>query len=152
MTVPPPVLADALHEGESARWAGTVEVERDVHRALMVTDRRIVLEEPNRSGGWVGLDIVDLAERGMLLPYSTVLSIAAQSSAGPVRYSLRAVDPRTFDGIEWPPEAQPLIERQLAGAAASRERVRQSLGRIVATTIAALGLLLAILAIVLLIS
>jgi len=145
-------LADALREDEEARWTGTVEVERDVNRELMVTDRRIVLEEPGQPGGWVGLDISDLAEGGTLLPYSTVLSIAAQSTQGPVRYSLRAVNPRTFDGIEWPRDAQPLIDKQLADAAASRERVRQSLGRIVAVTIAGLGLLLVVLAVVLLLT
>lgn len=145
-------LSDALHEGEQSRWTGTVETERDVHRALMVTDRRIVLEEPAQPGGWVGLDIHDLAEQGGLLPYSTVLAITAQSTQGPVRYSLRAVEPRTFDGIAWPSDVQPSIERRLAEAAASRARVRQSLGRIVAVTIAALGLLLLILAIVLLVT
>jgi hypothetical protein len=145
-------LADALREDEESRWTGTVEVERDVNRALMVTDRRIVLEDPVQPGGWVGLDIQDLAEHGTLLPYSTVLAIAAQSTQGPVRYSLRAVEPHTFDGIDWPRDAQPLIDKQLADAAASRERVRQSLGRIVAVTIAGLGLLLVILAVVLLVT
>ena len=145
-------LADALHDGERARWTGTVEVERDVRRALMVTDRRIVLEEPSQAGGWVGLDIRTLAEHGTLLPYSTVLSIAAQSTEGPVRYSLRAVDPRTFDAIDWPADVRPAIERQLDDAAASRARARQSLGRIVAVTIAALGLLLVVLAAVLLLA
>lgn len=142
-------LAAALREGEPTRWSGTVEVERDVRRALVVTDHRIVLEEPAQPGGWVGLDILQLAEHGRLLPYSTVLAISAQSTQGVVRYSLRAVDPPTFDGIEWPRDAQPLIEGQLADAAASRERARQSLGRIVAVTIAGLGLLLVVLAVVL---
>ncbi len=144
-------LADALHEGEEARWTGTVELERDDRRELVVTDRRILLSEAAQPGGWVGLDIRDLAEHGMLLPYSTVLALAAQSTQGPVRYSLRAVDPRTFDGIEWPPDVRPAIDRQLAEAAASRERVRATRGRIVAATIVGLGLLLALLAVVLLV-
>lgn len=150
--VPPPALADALHEGERARWAGTVETEPRERRALMVTDRRIVLEEPARPGGWVGADIADLAEHGVILPYSSVLTVVAPGTDGAVRYSLRAVEPRTFDGIDWPPEARPLIERQLADAAASRARVREQLGRIVAVTIVGLGLLLVVLAIVLLLA
>ena len=149
MSAPPGILAGALHEGETARWTGTVETDRDVHRALMVTDRRIVVEDPDQPGGWAGLDIRQLAEHGVLLPYSTVLTIAAQSTQGKVRYSLRAADPRTFDGIEWPQDVQPLIDKQLADAAASRERGRASLGRIVAVTIVGLGLLLVVLALVL---
>ena len=68
------------------------------------------------------------------------------------RSVLRAVDPGTFDGIEWPPDVRPAIDRQLAEAAASRERVRASLGRIVAVTIVGLGLLLVVLALVLLLT
>ena len=143
-------LAAALHEGETARWTGTVETEADVRRALMVTDRRIVLEDPSQPGGWVGLDIGELAEHGVLLPYQTMLHLRAETAEGPVRHSLRAVDPRTFDGIDWPHDAQPAIDRQLADAAESRARVRQSLGRIVGLTIAGLGGLLVVLLLVLL--
>lgn len=146
----PPALADALREGESARWSGTVEVEPRERRALMVTDTRLVLEDAQQVGGWVGMDVVDVAEHGVLLPYSSVLNVVAPSSSGTVRWSLRAVDPPSFDGIEWPAAAQPLIERQLAEAAESRARMRQQLGRIVAVTIAGLGLLLVVLAIALL--
>lgn len=145
-------LAAALREGERVRWTGRVTTMPRRERRLTVTDRRLILEEPDQPGGWVGFDIVELAEHGVLLVGGELLTLAARTPDGRVRYELRPVEPRTFDGIEWPPEARPLIEQQLRRSAEARAELRSQLRLVVAGTIAGLTLILVVLVAVLLLT
>jgi hypothetical protein len=131
-----------LQPGEEVRWRGNVRAPFD-QRELVVTDRRLILTDAAQEA----VDIMEAAEYGVLLVRSVTL-IAAPAGGEP-RLDLRAVDPPTFDGIEWPEQALPLIAEQKARAERASAQLRRSLGSIVAITIVGLGVLLVVLVLVL---
>jgi hypothetical protein len=146
-----PPLDIAFESGEEERWRGIVRVPVD-RREMVVTDRRIVLSQPEAEPPWVGIDIVDLAEHGVLLVRDYMITIAAETPEGRFRVEVRPVAPSTFEGIDWPAAARPGIERQLAAQAAASAELRRTLGRVVAGTIIGLTLLLVVLVLVLLLA
>jgi hypothetical protein len=144
-------LEAALSPGEPVRWEGVVRAPVD-RLEMLVTDRRIVLEQPDRDPPWVALDIVELADHGVLLVRDYMLTMAAETPEGRVRLEVRPVVPSTFEGIDWPEAARPGIERQLAEQARMSAELRGTLGRVVAGTIVGLTLLLIVLVLVLLLT
>ena len=144
-------LDAALQAGEGERWRGVVRAPVD-RLEMLVTDRRIVLEQPDRDPPWVALDIVDLADDGVLLVRGYMLTMAAETPEGRLRFEVRPVAPSTFEGIDWPEEARPGIERQLERQVEMSAELRRTLGRVVAWTIAGLTLVLIVLVLVLLLA
>jgi hypothetical protein len=65
-----------------------------------------------------------VAEHGVVLVRSFLLTLAASTPEGIYRRELRPARPRSFAGIPWPPEAIPLLSAQLER---SREEARKSL-------------------------
>ena len=129
------------------RWRGTVAVTPYDRRALVVTDDALVVEGAAER---IEFDLRALAADGVLLPFETTLTLLDRSAAAePARLQLRAVDPPTFDGIDWPPDVRELVEAQMAASEAARVALRRQLTLLVAGTIAGLGLLLVVLVVVL---
>ena len=144
-------LDEALEPGEEVRWRGTVRAPVD-RLGMLVTDRHVVLEQPDREPPWIAIDAAELAEHGVLLVRDYMLTMVAETAEGRLRLEVRPVDPPTFEGIEWPEAARPGIERQLAASAAASAELRRTLVRLVAGTIAGLTLLLIVLVVVLLLA
>ena len=136
----------------SERWRGTVTVDPHEPRVMTVDDRTLAVEDPIGSARRLEFDLRELGENGVLLPYSTTMTLVDRSTPEQRRLQLRAADPPTFDGIDWPPDVRELIDAQLAAAAAARARLQSQLGRVVAGTIAGLALVLLLLALVLLLT
>ena len=133
-------------------WRGTVAVEPDDRRVMTVTDGSLTVDDPTGAARRVEFDLRELAERGVLLAYSSTLTLVDRSRAEPLRLQLRAVDPPSFDGIDWPDDVRAGIDAQLAAAAAASAKLRSQLGRVVAVTIVGLGALLLVLVVVLLLA
>ena len=133
-------------------WRGTVAVEPDDRRVMTVTDESLTVDDPTGAARRVEFDLRELAERGVLLAYSSTLTLVDRSRAEPLRLQLRAVDPPSFDGIDWPDDVRAGIDAQLAAAAAASAKLRSQLGRVVAVTIVGLGALLLVLVVVLLLA
>jgi hypothetical protein len=148
----PSELERALSPGEVVAWSGIVTAMGHSRRAMAVTDARILLADPDAPAGWIGIDIVDLARLGVLLPRDTLLTIAARTSDELLRLELRPVDPPSFADIVWPAVAQPLIDEQFARSERARLELRRTLVRVVVGTIAGLTLLLVVLTLVLLLA
>ena len=133
-------------------WRGTVAVEPEGRRVMTVTDQSLTVEDPTGVARRIEFDLSELAERGVLLAYSSTLTLVDRSRPEPLRLQLRAVDPPSFDGIDWPQDVRAGIDAQLAAAAAASAKLRSQLGRVVAATIMALGALLLVLVLVLLLA
>jgi len=144
-------LDAALEPGEIERWRGIVRAPVD-RLEMLVTDRRIVLEQPDRDPPWVALDVVELADHGVLLVRDYMLTMAAETPEGRLRLEVRPVVPSTFEGIDWPEAARPGIERQLERSAEMSAELRRTLGRVVAGTIVGLTVVLVVLVLVLLLT
>ena len=144
-------LDEALEPGEEVRWRGTVRAPVD-RLGMLVTGRRVILEQPGREPPWIAIDAAELAEHGVLLVRDYMLTMVAETPEGPLRLEVRPVEPPTFDGIDWPEAARPGIERQLAASAAARAELRRTLVRLVVGTIAGLTLLLVMLVVILLVT
>src|SRR3954452_9937589 len=119
---------------------------------MVVTEQSLAIEETAGAARRVGVGLRGLGERGVLLPYSSTLTLVDRSRPDPLRLQLRAVDPPSFDGIDWPDDVQAAIDAQRAAAAAASLKLRGQLGRVVAVTIAGLGVLLLVLVVVLLVT
>jgi hypothetical protein len=130
-------------------WQGTVAVEPEDRRVMTVTDETLTVDDPTGAARQIQFDLRELAERGVLLAYSSTLTLADRSRPEPLRLQLRAVDPPSFDGIDWPDDVRAGIDAQLEAAAAASLKLRGQLGRLVAVTIVGLGVLLVVLVVVL---
>jgi hypothetical protein len=133
-------------------WRGTVAVEPEDRRVMTVTDESLVVDDPTGAARRIEFDLRELAERGVLLAYSSTLTLVDRSRPEPLRLQLRAVDPPSFDGIDWPDDVRAGIDAQLEAAAAASAKLRGQLGRVVAATIVGLGVLLLVLVVVLLVT
>jgi hypothetical protein len=133
-------------------WRGTVAVEPEDRRVMAVTEESLTVDDLTGAARRLEFDLRELAESGVLLVYSSTLTLVDRNRPEPLRLQLRAVDPPTFDGIDWPQEVRAGIDAQLAAAAAASAKLRGQLGRVVAATIVALGVLLVVLVVVLLLA
>ena len=133
-------------------WRGTVAVEPEDRRVMTVTEEALTVEDPTGAARQIEFDLRELAERGVLLAYSSTLTLVDRSRPEPLRLQLRAVDPPSFDGIDWPDDVRAGIDAQLEAAAAASAKLRGQLGRVVAVTIVGLGVLLVVLVVVLLLA
>ena len=133
-------------------WQGTVAVEPEDRRMMTVTDESLTVDDRSGVARRLEFDLRELAERGVLLPYSSTLTLVDRSGPEPLRLQLRAVDPPSFDGIDWPPDVRAGIDAQLEAAAAASAKLRSQLGRVVGATIVGLGVLLLVLVVVLLLA
>ena len=138
-----------MGSGHGVRWRGTVSVTPDDRRVLTVSEDALVVHDPSERVERVAFDLRGLATDGVLLAYPTTMTLVDRGAPDGARLQLRALDPPSFDGIDWPPDVRELIEAQLAAAAAARARLTGQLARVVAVTIAGLGLLLLALVVVL---
>jgi hypothetical protein len=134
---------------ERDRWSGIVAVAPHQHRSLIVTDDKLLIEDPTGAALPVELDLIALARDGVVLPQGPTLTLVEKSGPEPERFQLRAVEPPSFDAIDWPPEVRELVEAQVAKSAAARAALRRQLTSVVAWTIAGLGALLLVLIVVL---
>jgi hypothetical protein len=132
-------------------WRGTVSVTTYDRRTLVVTDDALRVTDPTEAKPPREFDLMALAERGVLLPQGTTMTIVDRDAPDPesARLQLRAVVPSTFDEIDWPPRVRELVEAQVARSEAARLELRRQLTGLVAWTITGLGLLLVVLVIVL---
>ena len=119
---------------------------------MTVSEKSLTVDDPSGLARRIEFDLRELAERGVLLAYPSTLTLVDRSRPDPVRLQLRAVDPPTFDGIDWPQDVRAGIDAQLAAAAAASAKLRGQLGRVVAATIIGLGVLLVVLVAVLLVA
>ena len=133
-------------------WRGTVAVTPEDRRVMTVTESSLSVDDPTGAARRVEFDLRELAERGVLLAYSSTLTLVDRSRTEPLRLQLRAVDPPSFDGIDWPDDVRAGIDAQLEAAAAASAKLRSQLGRVVAATIVGLGALLLVLVVVLLVA
>lgn len=108
-------------------------------RALVVGDDELEVVGP---GERLKFDLRD----GLLLVGESTMTIVD----GEDRLQLRALDPPSFAGIDWPDDVRERIDEQRARSAAARAQLRRQLSTVVAGTIAGLTLLLLVLVIVLL--
>lgn len=134
------------------RWRGIAAVTPSDRRLLVVTDDSLRVEDPTGAHPPIEFDLIALAERGVLLPYATTMTLADRDHPERERLQLRAVDPPTFDTVDWPPRVRELVDAQLAASAAARTALRRQLTRVVAGTIAGLALVLVLLVVVLLLT
>jgi hypothetical protein len=137
---------------ERDRWRGIVAVAPHQHRSLIVTESKLLIEDPTGAAPPVELDLIPLARDGVVLPQGSTLTLVEKSGAEPERFQLRAIEPPTFDQIDWPPQVRELVEAQVAASAAARAELRRQLTSVVAWTIAGLGALLVALVVVLLLT
>ena len=119
---------------------------------MTVTDEQIVVEDPTGSEERVAFDLRALAESGVLLPLGATLTLSDRARPQPARLQLRAVDPPSFDSVDWPPVVRDLVAAQLAASAAARAQLLRTLKRVVAGTVAGLLGVLALLVAVLLLT
>ena len=119
---------------------------------MTVTEKSLTVDDPTGAARRLEFDLRELADGGVLLPYSSTLTLVDRSRSEPLRLQLRAVDPPTFDAIDWPPDVRAGIDAQVAAAAAASAKLRSQLGRVVAATIIGLGVLLVVLVVVLLLA
>ena len=95
------------------------------------------------------VDLHALAHDGVLLGGETTVKLMR---AGGERLQLRALEPPTFEGVDWPADVRERIEEQRARSAAATAHLRRQLSVVVAGTIAGLTLLLVVLVVVLLLA
>jgi hypothetical protein len=136
------------------RWRGTVNVTPYDRREMVVTDDKLIVADPTEAKAPIELDLLELAEHGVLLPHGTTMTVVDRSAPDPEasRLQLRAFVPSTFDDIDWPPRVRELVEAQVARAEAARLELRRQLTGLVAWTITGLGVLLVVLVVVLLLA
>jgi hypothetical protein len=136
------------------RWRGTVNVTPYDRREMVVTDDKLIVVDPTEAKPPIELDLLELAEHGVLLPHGTTMTVVDRSAPDPeaTRLQLRAFVPSTFDDIDWPPRVRELVEAQVARAEAARLELRRQLTGLVAWTITGLGVLLVVLVVVLLLA
>src|SRR4051812_36276144 len=124
------------------RWRGTVStVETQERRGMTVTDDAITVGDMTRVQRG-DFDLRGRATEGVLLPLSTTITLAAREGPHPARLQLRAVDPPSFDGIDWPADVREGIEAQQEKSAQARAGLQRQLGSVVAVTIAGLAVVL----------
>ena len=135
-------------------WRGTVAVTPYDRRTMVVTDDKLIVTDPTEAKPRIEFDLMALAERGVLLPQGTTMTLVDRDAPDPetARLQLRAVVPSTFDEIDWPRRVRELVEAQVARSEAARLELRRQLTGLVAWTIAGLGLLLVVLVVVLLLA
>jgi hypothetical protein len=115
------VLDGRLRSDEAPGWLGYVMGEGGGTKyAFVVTDQRLLLANPKRSGHWEALEIPDLAQHGVLLARDSMITIAAQTASGLYRRELRPLDPPTFAQIPWSPVARTAIDSALEASDALR--------------------------------
>jgi hypothetical protein len=133
------------------RWRGTVRVTPYSHLSMVVTDDKLIVEDPTEAAPPIEFDLLELAEHGVVLPQGTTLTLVDRSAPDPeaARLQLRAVVPATFDDVDWPPRVRELVEAQVAASEAARLKLRRQLTLLVAWTITGLGVLLVVLVLVL---
>jgi len=134
------------------RWRGTVAVGPQEQRVLTVTDDTLEVTDPGGIMPPVVLDLRALAEHGVLLPGAKMMTVVQGRGVDATRLQLRAVNPPTFEGIDWPDDVREGIEAQQARAREASLALRRQLGKIVALTIVVLGVLLAVLVVILLLT
>ena len=136
------------------RWRGTVNVTPYDRREMVVTDDKLIVADPTEAKPTIELDLLELAEHGVLLPQGTTMTIVDRTAPDPeaARLQLRAFVPSTFDDVDWPPRVRELVEAQVARSDAARLELRRQLTGLVAWTITGLGVLLVVLVVVLLLA
>lgn len=135
------------------RWRGTVAVTPYDRRSLVVTESILAVDDPLGSAPRVEFDLAELAQNGVLLPQGSTMTLV-DKRGGPdaERLQLRAVDPPSFDDVDWPPGVRELVAGQVAASEAARVELRRQLTLVVAWTITGLGVLLLVLVAVLLLA
>jgi hypothetical protein len=80
---------------------------------MLMTDTRLLWASVKPPGHWQALDLMMVAEHGIILPRQRMLTVGGSSDGGYKSWEFRPREPSTFDDLPWPAAAMPFIERWL---------------------------------------
>lgn len=109
---PVSTLALKLEPGEEPLWLGRVLVDA-APGAMLFTNARLMLARSDVLGHWEALDILNLAEHGLVLPRRFLLTIAGSADGGWYKREIRPGEPDSFIDLPWPSPALPFIAQHL---------------------------------------